>query len=121
MPLLDSKKRQELVKSIAQIEQKKTQADELIATISHILVKNDKIDRTKFSLLPVEVGSELVMYWLKQHGFREFDKKTVVRIGIAIKTALPGTKHNVRGSLWLLLDNKTARLIESKASALERQ
>lgn len=80
-----------------------------IAKLSGMVKKDTEIDRQSFSLLPREVGSELVAAWMRDFGYRDFDKKTVERVNIIIRTALPNTKHDIGKNIEIEVDKFSAR------------
>jgi hypothetical protein len=48
------------------------------------------------------------MYWLRQLGLRQFDRKMVQKLSLSIKTAQPGTKQAIKKHLWLEIGPKSA-------------
>lgn len=80
-----------------------------IATLSQYIFKNNQINRTSFANLPVDLGNELVTYWLRRNHIRDYDKKTVNRLNIALKTAKPNTICDVQGDIKLLISQKSAK------------
>jgi tRNA(Ile)-lysidine synthase len=109
IPLLSAKDRKNLVVNIDKVANIINEKDHLLATISQKIVKNNMITRSKFIVLPGEVRSELIMYWLRQQKVKEVDKKTVEKIDVALKTASAGTRHSIKKGLWLKLDIKSAQ------------
>lgn len=55
----------------------------------------DALDRNWLIMLPHMVAREVVAAWLRAHGIREFDKKAIERITVAVKTYLPGKRIDV--------------------------
>lgn len=100
--------RDKLLKYIDNVAKVSEPANTIIATISHNIKPDKKIDRLKFITLPPEVANELIIYWLVAQKFRGYDKKLVERLCMAIKTALPGTHHNVNANFELMVDKKFA-------------
>jgi tRNA(Ile)-lysidine synthase len=109
IPMLSSKDYDDTLKNIEIIAKSITEKDQLLAKISQKIVKNNLILRSKFIMLPREVRHELIIYWLRQQGVNVFNRKNIEKADIALKTALAGTKHPVKQSLWLKMDIKTAQ------------
>lgn len=109
MDKLGADQREQMVKNIDKVAKKDKSIDGLIANISHTISNEGLIDRAGFSALPVNLGEELVIFWLRQNKVRQFDQKTVNRLGIALRTAQANTVCSVQGDITLLLSQKTAR------------
>ena len=105
---ISARQKEQLIADIQKITDNNKIADKLIATISQSIEINGKIDRYKFTMLPSDVARELVIYWLRQESATEYDKGTVEHAVIAIKTAKPGTRHDIKSSLKLVVDNRVA-------------
>jgi tRNA(Ile)-lysidine synthetase-like protein len=112
LPNLSARQRQQFVSDIQNIRDNNRIADELIATISQSIEADGKIDRYKYTMLSDDIARELVVYWLRQKSVTEYDKKTIERLVIALKTAKAGTKHEVRHKLKLIVSAKTAWFTE---------
>jgi tRNA(Ile)-lysidine synthetase-like protein len=106
-------KKQKLVKNIEKVAELNHEKEILLATISHILIRNHKINRDKFKLLPSAVANELIVYWLREMGAKEYDKKTIERLNVALRTAAANTKHPVKSDFYLEVDSKTAQLTKT--------
>jgi tRNA(Ile)-lysidine synthase len=109
LPFMDEEKRASLVSSIDKIAEKIAEKDLLLATISHKVMKNEQISRSKYVLLPVEVRNELIVYWLRAMNVKEYDKKTVEKIDINLKTGAAGSRFPIKKGLWLKLNSTTAQ------------
>lgn len=114
LPSLPPKQKEQLIADFQKITDNNKIADELIATISQSITANRKINRYKFTMLPSDVARELVIYWLRQEVAAEYDKKTVERLVVTIKTAKAGTKHDIGGGLKLVVDNKVAEFTRTE-------
>jgi tRNA(Ile)-lysidine synthase len=90
MPKLSIKERQELLKTIDKIADLQKSKDMLIATISHNVMQGNKINRDKFRSLPSEIGNDIV-----------------------VRTARPGTIHNVKKDMNVHIGAKTAGLVKT--------
>lgn len=108
MPKMNTASRQKILKSIDDISDLQDESEELVQRLSEEIRRKELIDRAKFINLPSEISVQLVTYWLRQCGVKGFDKKTVSRLYLTIKTAKPGTRHNVAQGVWLQVGAKTA-------------
>ena len=108
MPRLPDAQRRQLVKNIDKVAKNKQELDNLIATLSHSIVKNEYIDRSKFTSLPTELCSELITYWLREHGMRQFNRKTVERLSLGLKIAKSHTEVIAGKDLKLVIGTTSA-------------
>jgi hypothetical protein len=82
---------------------------QIIATISHKLMQKNNILRSKYISLPPQIRNELVMYWLRQNGVTDYDRRLISRLDIVIKTSAANTKHIIKNNLWLEVEKQTVR------------
>jgi tRNA(Ile)-lysidine synthase len=108
MPKLSEEDRKLIAKNATKISKNSKETNYIIATVSQKIAPNHKINRREFANLPIKIEQELAMYWLKNQGVRQYDKKMVERLVLILKTASPGTKHSVGKDIWLSVKNKTA-------------
>ncbi len=79
------------------------QLDELIGS----LVKTDaKLERKIISGTGFSESKELIAYWLRDNNLINFDRKTIERLTLAIKTKRPGTRLDVYDNASILIDKK---------------
>jgi tRNA(Ile)-lysidine synthetase-like protein len=103
--------KQVLLLNIDKVAKNSQEKINLTATISQFIVKNEEISRAKFVSLPSELGSELLIYWLRNLKVKDYDRKMVARLNEALRTGLPGTKYNLNKNNWLKLGAKTAKFV----------
>jgi tRNA(Ile)-lysidine synthase len=108
MSQITNSKREKLLNDIKDLAESRKESDVLITKISQKILKNNEIDRSKFSLLPNDIGNELVMFWLRKIGITDFDRKTIERLSLALKTGAPNTRVNVHKNTLLILSSKKA-------------
>lgn len=106
--LSDEQKRQ-IIKNVDKVAKIQKLKNETIGKLASKLETDGKIDRQLFSLLPSNVGAELVANWMRQGGFSQFDKKTVDKVNQLIRTALPGTKYDLGKNMEIVVDKFFAR------------
>jgi tRNA(Ile)-lysidine synthase len=111
MSKLTDQERKNIVSNTDKIADIITEKNQLIATISQNITNKGFINRAKYVILPQEVRYELLMNWLRGFNLKNYDRKTIERIDIYIKTGLPGSKYPVKKGLWLLLQASSAQFI----------
>jgi len=109
IPLLDEHQRGKFIQNIEKIAKMNKEKEQLIATISQKLVENGQITRTKYTLLPSEIRSELIIYWLRSFDVKDYDKKTIGSVDIYLKTGRAGSRYPIKNTLVLFLQANTAR------------
>lgn len=107
---LNPQDRQVVISNIDKVAKTNININQNIATMSRKVRPGKQIDRRMFSGLPVDIGNELVIYWLRQLGLTEFDKKTVDRLGVAIRTSKPISSHSIKGKYYLVLSDESAQI-----------
>jgi tRNA(Ile)-lysidine synthase TilS/MesJ len=105
---LSAEKRKKLVKQIEKTVDNVQEKQQIIATLSHQLMNNNKILRNKYISLPPQIRNELIIHWLRENGITEYDRKLVSRLDIVMKTGAANTRHTVKNNLWLEIEKQTA-------------
>lgn len=114
---LNEEKRSNIILNINKVAEISKKLETHTATLSQYINEQDKIDRVLFSLLPYEVGKELIMLWLREKSLSQYDKPTIDRLEVIIRTGKPMTKYNIKNNLWLKLDSKKAKIVTIDTSA----
>lgn len=109
VPRLSNEQKQFILFNVDKVARNHKKKEIIIAKISHNIKSDDSINRERFSLLPSRVGSELLVNWMRDLGYRDFDKKTINQANILIRTAKPNTRYEVSKSLELVIDKFYAR------------
>jgi tRNA(Ile)-lysidine synthetase-like protein len=109
MPSLTAKQRSSIIKNIDKVAKNEENSLMQIANLSHKLCNNDTIDRTSFAQLPVELGNELIVYWLRKYKTADFDRPAISRINTFIRTSHPGKVYPIKKNLKINITNKTAQ------------
>jgi hypothetical protein len=105
---LNKIQRQDILKNIDKIAKNELKIDALIANLSQTIYKDEHIDRKAFASLPAGLSEELLAYWLRRKNARDFDRKTINRLSIALRTSRAYTRHPVHGKLQLLVSQNSA-------------
>jgi tRNA(Ile)-lysidine synthase len=108
MPGLNKGQRKEILENIDKVAKNDAEIHSLIANLSQSIYKNEYIDRSAFASLPVSLSEELLIRWLKQKNVRDYDKKTISRLNVSIRTAKANTVCEIQGNLKLAIGPKKA-------------
>lgn len=111
IPKMTTSQRIELLNNIDNVAKINRTVDRQIATLSQSVVKNDQIDRQRFSSLPQEINQELVAYWLRQGGIAQADKQMISRLTVFLKTGKPGAVSPVKGATKMKLSKGYAQFV----------
>lgn len=95
LPRFSSSGRRELQRIITGLRTTNAELDELLAHELAAQATSDQIDRAWFADLPHSVAREVMAAWLRRHGLRDFDSKTLERLVVAAKTAMAGKSFDV--------------------------
>jgi tRNA(Ile)-lysidine synthase len=106
---MSEEQKQYLIKNIEEIADIIAEKDIIVAKISQNIMNNNTISRSKYIMLPAEIRYEVIMYWLRSNGYRNYEKQNIEKIDIALKTGKAGTKLSIKKQLWLKLSLNSAR------------
>ena len=104
--------RRKLLDELSLISSINQKIDENIAILSQ-LMGGELIDRSLFTILPMEIGNEILVYRLRQLGIRDFNSKTINRLNLAIRTAKANSIHPIRRGAKLKVSQRSAELLTS--------
>lgn len=110
IPNLSASQRALLLKDIKKLNRLNPVLDREIANLSQTLLVGNKINRQKFINLPPEIAVEVLAYILRQENIRQFDKKTLERLAVSIKTAKSGSRHDIQKGAKLKIEREYALL-----------
>ncbi len=117
LPRLSREDRDNLVSNIDKVANINTKLKNEIATLSHLILVNGVIDRRHYTKLPPEVSNELVIAWLRDSGVQGYDRKTIERLALVLKTGLPGTRHTIKERLGVDLARDKAWFVTTGQTA----
>lgn len=95
LPRFDDPARTRLWQLIGDIRETNHELDGLLATQLHLQTVGGTLDRHWFNSLPHAVAREVMAAWLRAHGTRDFNSKTLERLVVAAKVAAPGRAFHV--------------------------
>ncbi len=92
--LSDGQKAQMLI-LIEQLTDINDELDGHLVNLLHTQPALDQLERGWFIHLPHDVSKEVLHAWLRRHGVKNIQKRTIERLLVAMKTAQPGTVFHV--------------------------
>jgi tRNA(Ile)-lysidine synthetase-like protein len=101
----------ELITSLHKINQ---ELDSLIINQLHLQSVAGKLDRTWFNHLPHDASREVLAAWLRVHGVRDFDSKTLERLVVAAKVAAGGKLFPIRDGVTMQVQTDHLALARSE-------
>lgn len=108
IPKLSNKQREELVKTITELKHTNDKIDSEIANYLQIKDSNKpNIDKNLINSLSHEMACETMAEWLRLNNIRDFDRKTIERLVIAIKTYKSGQRADINKQNYLQIDKNT--------------
>lgn len=113
MPRLSEGERQSIVNNLDKIAALDSEINLHVAKLSQKITKDGYINRRAFTALPVDLGNEMVLFWLRQRSGRQPDKKTVRRLNLALRASRGGSDYPVDSGLDLSIGKATARFSNS--------
>lgn len=96
-PRFDYDSRQQLVDLIETLRRSNAELDHLLEAEISIHSIENRLDRNWFVQLPHDVAKEIMASWLRLHGVREFDKRTIERLVVCAKVGQIGSRFDVIG------------------------
>lgn len=107
-PKITDSQKGKLIKNIEKVANNQIEITSLLATISRYLTNKRQIDRRRYLLLPAPLDGELMAYWLRQENIRDFDRQTIERLALGLKTAKAGSKLDILGHRQLHVGAQSA-------------
>jgi tRNA(Ile)-lysidine synthase len=113
VPRLGPEGKERLLAHIEKAEELNPDIDSLLLHGLHAQTSAGELHRQWFIMLPYAVSCEVMAAWLREHGIRDFDKKTVERLVVAAKVAAAGKESDVNAA-YLLKVGKTMLQLEHR-------
>lgn len=95
LPQLTAGQRAQLLILIEQLRGINDELDANLVNLLHTQPALDRIDRQWFIHLPHDVAKEVLHAWLRRHGVKNIQKRTIERMIVAMKTAQAGRVFHV--------------------------
>lgn len=107
--------KKELLKLIDKAETNSRQINQHLAVLSKDVFQNNELDRQAVNSLPSSVAAELLASILRQLPEVEINQPLIERLLVVIKTAAPGSQHDIATGYILKVDKKRA-IIRGKSN-----
>ena len=107
---LTAKQYEELNGYVGKVHQIDADIEKYMAHLMHVQPSIHRLDRQQFAGLPHVVAKEFLVYWLRQNQVYAFDKSTIERLCVAIKTGYPDRQYDVVHGKAVTLTAQTASL-----------
>jgi tRNA(Ile)-lysidine synthetase-like protein len=111
LPRFSEHERSDFIAIITGLRAINQQIDQMLDNQLHIQSVDGMIDRQWFIQLPHIVARETMATWLRSHGERNFDKKTLERLVIAGKAARTSSVHSISKYTQLRVERNFLALI----------
>ena len=95
LPRFSPAQREQFLVLLQALAETNQQLDTQLINYLHLQPTARTLSRPLFVRLPHAVAREVLASWLRQHGIRGFDAKTLERLVVAAKTARPGTRADI--------------------------
>jgi tRNA(Ile)-lysidine synthetase-like protein len=115
LPRFGTADRAQLLGIIGEMRLLNRHLDEQLAALLQEQSAAPDLDRSWFIQLPHAVAKEVLAAWLRAHGVRNFDTKTLERLTVAMKTLQPGRLVDVVNGVAIKIGRQSLAL-----SRLER-
>ena len=107
LPKFSSDQKAQLIDIVSTARQVNQQLDIHLLNYLHMQPALDKLNRQDFTRLPHIVAREVMAVWLRSHGIRDFDQRTLERLVIATKTFAIGKIVDVSKGATMVINKHT--------------
>lgn len=102
--------RQQLLAILQQVQAINSELDDVLGP----LTQATELSRLWFSALPYDVATEVMASWLRAQNVADFDRKTIARLTVGVKTKPPGKRIEVLHGRQLLIGQESLALTLSE-------
>lgn len=103
LPKIGQDGQNQLLQYIRHVQVINRAIDNVLLTALHVQPSREEIDRHWFISLPYDVAKEVMAAWLRSHGIRSFDSKTLERLVTAGKVLPPGKHIDIDATHQMLI------------------
>lgn len=111
MPNFEPEHKKQLVDIIKNTASVNQALEEQLVHYLHLQPGLERLSRTDFVRLPHIVAREVMAAWLRRHGVRNFDRKTLERLVVQAKTLAPGKTIDVMEGHQILVEKSTLKIV----------
>ena len=109
LPKMTVRQRSMLIKNIDKVAKNSKELNSLIATISHSIIHNNRVNRLLFSELANEMAREVLVDYFRSNNV-SLSQPTISKLAIQLKTAKPGTRLQLGQGVKAYIDRDVAEL-----------
>lgn len=110
LPKADEQSRAKLSDIVTRSRELNALIDAQLLHYLHLQPALDVLDRRQFIMLPHSVAREVMAAWLRKHGVRDFDSRTLERVVVGSKTLHQGKAIDVVKNHRIYVDRDTLAL-----------
>lgn len=108
---LDGNSKEELKRLIHKTRVTNDEIDGILSDLLHSNSDEGLLNRHWLVGLPHKIGLEIIATWLRENGYRDFDRKTLERLLVAAKVARIGSRIEIIKNAKMLVNNNTLKLV----------
>lgn len=111
LPQFEPHHKQQLVDIVKTVGSINDELEKQLTHYLHVQPALDKLSRLEFMRLPHVVAREVIAAFLRRHGIRDFDQKTLERLVVAAKTHAPGKSVDIVNGYKLSIGKANLALV----------
>lgn len=112
LPRLTAAQRTQLLEINQQATILNREIDQAVAQVLQAIIPDGQLNREQFIQLPHAVSREVMAAWLRAHDVRNLSTKQIERLTTAVKTARPGTFHDIENRKNMKITLKFAEIMQ---------
>lgn len=101
LPRFPEAERHELLQTIAKVRQLNDDLDAELVRLLRTQPATDSLSRRWFTAFPHDISKEILATWLRHNHIANYDRRTLERLVVAAKVATPGSRLNVKSSIFI--------------------
>ena len=113
IPRLGHAGKMQLLEHIQRAKVLNNDIEDMLAAELRRGTRGDGIRRGWFIQLPYQVSAEIMASWLRTHGIREFDRRTIARLTTLAKVAKAGKIVDINAGFLLKVEKATCRITQA--------
>ena len=111
LPRLTATQKSQLLAINQRVTEVNRRLDQEIGELLGAITLGEKLSRYQFAQLPHALAKEVMAAWLRSYDVRNMSAKQIERLVVAVKTAQPGTTHNIENRKNMKITLKFAEIV----------
>lgn len=103
--------RKRFLAQLRRLQSLNTKIEAELANHLHMQPSNDALDRRHVCMLPHAVSVELLAAWLRKSGLSDYDRRSLLRLIVAIKTYGPGRRIDINKNYYIDVNSRSLALV----------